>query len=230
MTSLSNTYGDQQAGDPTNGPGRNISGFFLMGAGVFLVFIGVVLGTTPALQYISDHSVHTSQTWSGVLGGLGTVAAIAGMLYSIPDKSAIENRVGLLGIGLCVLGVVWFGLHFPNNWNIYKFNTVAVVGFSYAFGMLALLGITFHAVVNHRMKSTERFTITHRFESEERTEPQRDPKPHREQQEPQGGGVGVIGNLSPDARKTYGPRSPMTKQDREKHSLSSSNNSKRQRD
>lgn len=229
MTSLSDKY-SEKSGAPANEPGRNSTGFILMGAGVFLVFAGVILGTTPALQYVSDQSVHTSQSLSGILGGFGATAVIAGMLHSIPDKSIIENRVGLLGIGLCTIGVVWFGLHFPDNWNIYRFNTVAVVGFSYAVGMLTLLGITFHAVVNHRMKSTERFTITHRFESDQRTEPQRSPEPQQtQQQDTKGGGVGVIGNLSPDARKTYGPRSPMTKQDRDRHSLGNQSTSSRRK-
>jgi hypothetical protein len=229
MTSLSNTYNDT-SGPPSKDPGRNKTGFLVMVAGVFLVFFAVILGTTPFLQYVSDLSVNISQTMSGVIGGLGAIAIVGGMLLSIPDKSTIETRIGLAGIVLCTFGVIWFGLHFPNNWSVYKLHTVAVVGFSYFVGMLGLLGITFHAVVNHRMKSTEKFTITHRFESETRTEPQRKPEPRRQKQDPQGGGVGLIGKLSPEARKTYGPRDPMTKEDREKHSLGSGSNTKRKND
>lgn len=224
MTSLSNAYNEDN-NDPTNGPGRNKSGFLVMGLGVFLVFIGVLLGTTPILQALFDSSIGRSQLLSGLFGGSGTLAIVTGMLYSVPDKSELESKVGLGGIVLCTFGLLWFGIHFPNNWNIYKLHTIGLVGFSYSIGLLTLLGITFHAVVNHRMKSTEKFTITHRFESNERSTRQHNTERQNNQQnDTQGGGVGVIGNLSSDARKTYGARKPMTKQDREKHSLGSNSN------
>lgn len=222
MTSLSDVHGNNNR-DPT-GPARNRLGFLVMGFGVLLTFLGMIIGTTPILQFLFDSTVNQSQELSGVIGGTGAFTIVAGMFHSVPDKSTLETRLGRGGILLCTFGVIWFTVQFPSSWNIYNLSSMAVVGFSYCAGIMLLLGITFHAVVNYRMKSTEKFTITHRFETE--SQPQPEPEPEPQQEEPQGGGVGVIGNLSPEARKTYGPRNPMTKQDREKHSLKSDSNRK----
>lgn len=228
MTSLSEVYGDEPT-EPRRQISRNKIGYLLMVLGGLLSFIGVAVGTTSLLQVLFDSTFDQIQLFGGVFTGTGVVMLIGGMLYSVPDKSDVETKLGAVGVAFTVFSIIWFTLQFPENWNIYDLSTVALVGFTYASGMTLLLIITFHAVVNYRLKSTERFTVTHRFEETHtsKTSSNQVENSQPEQSTPNGGGIGLIGNLPSESRETYGPRSPMTKEDRDRHSVGKKSDSRR---
>lgn len=199
MPKLSEAYNDQNDGTRS----RKLSGFVLLATGILAGFIGLVIGTTAILQVTFDASVHTSQLYAGILTGSGVLLALGGLLMSIPDKSDIEQKYGRIGILLCSLSLVVFYIQFPENWDMYELSTIALITFLYASGITLLFSITFHAVMNFRLKSKEQFTVTHRYDGEGE---QDDDSTNSESN--QSGGIGVIGGLPNEARETYGDRNP----------------------
>lgn len=197
----------------------NKTGLPILLFGLFLSIIGLLIGSTATLQYLFAVSIDFSQLVFGIFLGFGVIFIISGVLISIPDKSLLEIEIGTIGILFCTSSILVFFVQFPENWNMYQLSTIATVGILYAIGFLILLTITFHAMVNFRIKNGDELTITHRYDSMDEMETSNTNQSEKER-ETTPGGVGFIGDIrnDPKARETYGSRKPMTKEDREKYS------------
>lgn len=195
------------------------------------VFSGLTVASTSILQYLLSYSIEQSQLIAGILMGTGTVGLIGGVFISVPDKPNLEINIGLFGISVCAVSIAIFVIQFPQNWSINELSTIATVGFLFAAGFLIISAVTFHAMVNFRIKSGEDLTVTHMYAESQDThsEPtETNASPDLESTEPVVGGVGTIGDIrnDPEARETYGSRTPMSKEDRERYTVGNRQNKK----
>jgi len=195
--------------------------YYLSLACLVLGSIGVVTGVLAASTnlWMMIFGIGFEQSWeaAGVLGTIGGFLILASIPYSTPRvKNAVLTRVEI-GAVFVFVGTVIFVYQYPQNWNIFQWDTIALVCFIHLIGLAITLSAALNAVIGFEVRKTPGGEVKMHVESDgeqitaEIEESTLRDKPHYaleqavdklDNLEVQAGGVGLLGGLPTEYYET----------------------------
>lgn len=130
-----------------------LSAFCVLFGAVGVIF-GVLGASTNILMMMFGWSVEQSWQTAGVFGGAGAFLLLASIPYATPrvsDTSLTMIEVGALFTGLAI---AIFMYQYPENWNIFQWETIALVSIVYLIGIGFSLGSALKAVIGFKVRQS----------------------------------------------------------------------------
>lgn len=112
---------------------RHAVGCGLFLAGVMLVALGVVFGTTDLLAGVG-YGLYESRRIAGTLAGVGVPALLLGVVVVLPGERRVR-LVAAVGGALAAMAVVWFWTVYPAHWAGYGLDRTLPVSALYLVGL-----------------------------------------------------------------------------------------------
>lgn len=130
------------------------------------VLFGVIAASTNIWMILFNLSVEQSWEAAGVTGGVGAFLLLASVPYSTPRvKDQILNMVEI-GSGFIFIGTALFIYQYPANWNIYSWETIALVSVFYLLGLGITLSAALRAVIGFEVRKQPGGEVKMKVESD----------------------------------------------------------------
>lgn len=118
------------------------------------VIFGVIAASTNIWMMVFDINFEQSWEAAGVTGGVGAFLLLASIPYSTPRvKDDVLNMVEAGG-AFVAIGTVVFVYQYPANWNIFAWDTIALVSLLYSIGLGVTLSAALRAVIGFEVRKT----------------------------------------------------------------------------
>jgi len=116
--------------------------------------VSVIAASTNILMMIFGITFEQSWEVAGVLGGLGTFLLLSSIPYSTPRvKDEVLTMVEYGSIFVSI-GTLLFVYQYPQNWNIFTWETIALVLLLYLVGLGITLSAALRAVIGFEVRKT----------------------------------------------------------------------------
>lgn len=130
------------------------------------VLFGVIAASTNIWMMVFDINFEQSWETAGVTGGIGAFLLLSSIPYSTPRvKNQVLNMVEVGGLFVAI-GTVVFVYQYPANWNIFAWDTIALVSVLYLIGLGVTLSAALRAVIGFEVRKTPGGEVKMKVESD----------------------------------------------------------------
>lgn len=130
------------------------------------VLFGVIAASTNIWMVVFDINFEQSWEAAGVTGGVGAFLLLSSIPYSTPRvKDQVLNMVEIGGLFVAI-GTVVFVYQYPENWNIFAWDTIALVSVFYLIGLGVTLSAALRAVIGFEVRKTPGGEVKMKVESD----------------------------------------------------------------
>lgn len=133
--------------------------------GSISVFLGVLGASTNSLMALFNVSFKQSWEFAGVVGGIGAYLLLASIPFSTPRVKDKTLKIAEKGGLIILLAILLFVFQFPENWNIYQWDTIALVAVVYIAGLSITLISSLNAVIGFEVRKTPGGEVVMQVES-----------------------------------------------------------------
>lgn len=133
------------------------SGVILFSLGFIFLSVAILLATTNVL---TGFGLNKWQHWeiAGVIGGIGFPLSLLGVIVVMPSRTR-RTWMAIIGILLCIIGVIGFYVVFPHQWVGDPTNHSLSVTSVYSTGAIITLWCMFSGIIDFKTRNNPGGTV-----------------------------------------------------------------------